>query len=607
MFYNTVRLNATSTGTDFGSNAVYASTTPSVNLWSNNIFINLSTPSGVETAVAYKRSTTSLTTYSSTSNNNIFYAGVPTSSNLIFADGTNSVQTLPAFQALVTPRDVFSATENTSFLSLIGTSVDYLHVNPVIPSLAESGAVNISPITDDYDANIRQGNIGYVGTGTAPDIGADEFATVLPACNAVTGGTIAPNNVTKCAGQTQGFTTSGYTTGSGIVYQWQVGTTPGGPYVNVVGGVGANTPSYLTPTLNPGSFYYVLLTTCTVSGSFTLSNEATVVVNPVPSLTVTPQNWNISLPGSPSVNISGAGALSYTWSPITGLNTNTGSIVTSTTTSSIIYTLTGENSFSCTSTITAAVVVSDQPSLNVTASPTLVCPGANSTIQANATSTTYIVSNISYSPVPTPTSGVLTLAAAGVPVTPLSSGTLDDGGWTNISIPFNFNFFGTTYSTIAVSTNGFVYLGSGVPNTFTGYGATPYPSATKARPSIGIIYSDLNLTNVGSLEVYTVGVAPNRKVVVNYTVKYWSASGTVTAQGIIYETSNDIEVHTTIATGNNPAVEGIQNAAGTGAFWVNGRNGSNYVVSVPDAYRFSPATFSYSWTPSTYLTGTNIS
>ena len=43
------------------------------------------------------------------------------------------------------------------------------------PTQLESGAVNIAGITDDYDMDIRQGNPGYVGTGTAPDVGADEF------------------------------------------------------------------------------------------------------------------------------------------------------------------------------------------------------------------------------------------------------------------------------------------------------------------------------------------------------------------------------------------------------------------------------------------------
>jgi len=605
LFYNTVHLNGTSTGADFSSNAIYASTTPSVNL-RNNIFINLATPTGTGVSVAYRRSSATLTTYSGTSNNNIFYAGVPSASNLIYADGTSTAQTFPAYQGIVTPRDPNSGTENTSFLSIVGTNTAFLHVNPVIPSIAESGAINIAPITDDYDANIRQGNIGYVGTGIAPDIGADEFATVLPACGAVSGGTISPVNVSKCVGQTQGFTTAGYTTGSGIIYQWQVGTLPGGPYVNVVGGIGANTPSYLTPTLTTGTFYYVLLTTCTVSGLNATSNEATVVVNPVPSLTLTPLSSNICLPGSPSVTLTGAGATDYTWTPITGLNTNTGSVVNSTVTSTTIYTVTGMNGFSCTSTATTLVNVSDMPTLSITATPSLLCPGANSSLQAVANSTSYVVSNISYSPVPTPTSGVITLAAGGVQVTPLNSGTLDDGGWTNLSIPFNFVFFGSTYTNFAVSTNGFIALGGGMPNTFTGYGSA-YPNAAKARPSIGACYSDLNLSNTGTVTVYTVGVTPNRKVVINWTsAQYYVSSGTITTQAIIHETSNDIEVHTTQATGNNTSVEGIQNAAGTGAFWVNGRNNTNFTVVSPDAYRFSPASYSYSWTPSTFLTGTNI-
>src|SRR4030095_1066344 len=45
-------------------------------------------------------------------------------------------------------------------------------------TLLESHAVNIAGITDDYDVDIRQGNPGYAGTGTAPDVGADEFEGV---------------------------------------------------------------------------------------------------------------------------------------------------------------------------------------------------------------------------------------------------------------------------------------------------------------------------------------------------------------------------------------------------------------------------------------------
>ena len=34
---------------------------------------------------------------------------------------------------------------------------------------------NIATFTDDFDGNTRAGNGGYAGTGTAPDVGADEY------------------------------------------------------------------------------------------------------------------------------------------------------------------------------------------------------------------------------------------------------------------------------------------------------------------------------------------------------------------------------------------------------------------------------------------------
>jgi hypothetical protein len=40
--------------------------------------------------------------------------------------------------------------------------------------LVEGGAVNISGVTTDIRGFVRQGNIGYAGIGTRPDIGAFE-------------------------------------------------------------------------------------------------------------------------------------------------------------------------------------------------------------------------------------------------------------------------------------------------------------------------------------------------------------------------------------------------------------------------------------------------
>src|SRR5258705_8055719 len=110
--------------------------------------------------------------YNRSSNANIFsaqtayYAGAPAS------------PTLSDMWAAVSPRESASFSENPPFLSTVGSSANFLHIVAASTTLLESHAVNIAGITDDYDADIRQGNPGYAGTGTAPDVGADEFEGV---------------------------------------------------------------------------------------------------------------------------------------------------------------------------------------------------------------------------------------------------------------------------------------------------------------------------------------------------------------------------------------------------------------------------------------------
>lgn len=164
--YNTVWLNAASTGALFGSSAVSASSTPTLEL-RNNIFVNNSTTNGAAFTAAYRRSTTTLTTYTASSNNNLFYAGTPGATNVIFFDGTNNDQTLAAYKIRVAARDAASITENPNFLSTVGSNANFLHIDPSIATQIESAAAPISGITDDYDADTR--NV------TTPDIGADEF------------------------------------------------------------------------------------------------------------------------------------------------------------------------------------------------------------------------------------------------------------------------------------------------------------------------------------------------------------------------------------------------------------------------------------------------
>ena len=179
--FNTVYLSGTSTNTvSFGSSALFSDVGPNLTL-NNNIFVNTQVPAGTGTVTAFRRTAANLTSYNLASNNNLFYAGNPTASTPIFSDGTTSQVTLANYLAFVGPvRDLSSVTENPTFASLVGSSPNFLHFTTGTGTLAESGGSNLAGITDDFDAQTRQGNAGYLGTGSAPDIGADEFDGISP-------------------------------------------------------------------------------------------------------------------------------------------------------------------------------------------------------------------------------------------------------------------------------------------------------------------------------------------------------------------------------------------------------------------------------------------
>jgi hypothetical protein len=64
--------------------------------------------------------------------------------------------------------------------------------------------------------------------------------------------------------------------------------------------------------------------------------------------------------------------------------------------------------------------------------------------------TGYIASKINFSPIPVPGAGVTHLVTNGVETTILSGGTLDDGYWSGITLPYNFNFYGNTFSSLVI-------------------------------------------------------------------------------------------------------------------------------------------------------------
>jgi trimeric autotransporter adhesin len=108
-----------------------------------------------------------LDTYAVESNNNLFFAGTPSVNNLIFTDTVTNLATLPGYKRFVASRDSSSLRQNPPFISTIGSSSMFLHIDPTIGTQVESGGISVADITVDYDGNTR---------AATPDIGADEFA-----------------------------------------------------------------------------------------------------------------------------------------------------------------------------------------------------------------------------------------------------------------------------------------------------------------------------------------------------------------------------------------------------------------------------------------------
>ncbi|MEO8665234.1 MAG: hypothetical protein ABI462_07045, partial [Ignavibacteria bacterium] len=81
VYFNTIYLNSTSTGANFGSTGIYHafSSNPGIGKLDlrNNIITNLSTPTGTGITALFRQYGASLNNYAATSNNNLYYAGTP--------------------------------------------------------------------------------------------------------------------------------------------------------------------------------------------------------------------------------------------------------------------------------------------------------------------------------------------------------------------------------------------------------------------------------------------------------------------------------------------------------------------------------------------------
>jgi hypothetical protein len=282
IYNNTVRIGAvTSSGANFSAMGIYASTTPTV-LLQNNLIVNLAIPTGSGKTVAYQRSGTTLTTYAATSASNSFYAGTPSANNVIFWDGTTTYQDLASYKTAVTPRDAFSVTDNSSFISTTGANATYLHITGAAPSVLESAGVTIAAFNTDFDGQARPGPAGSTSGGALNyDIGADEFdgvpqfSCVLPA----PGNTISSVSTSICYGTPVTLSLQNATPGNGVSYKW-FSSTDGTNYTLISTATGPTFTTY-----PPVTTYYKATVTCGSTLSTTSTPVQVVLTNNVTSTT----------------------------------------------------------------------------------------------------------------------------------------------------------------------------------------------------------------------------------------------------------------------------------------------------------------------------------
>jgi len=621
VYYNTVYMTGGSIGANFGSTGIFhnssaSSTTAALDL-RNNVIVNNCTPSGSGLAVAFRRSSgvaSMLSNYAATSNNNFFYAGTPSLSNLIYSDGTTSAQIIADYKTgvftagTIAPRDAASKTGIPPFLSTAGADPTFLHIDPNVQTAIESGGAVIASYDTDYDGDFRFGNASYSGAGTAPDMGADEFEGLpLQLCSGTPASSTIDGLAAVCSGKSTALTLSNNYTDIGITFEWASGTDSGGPYDTPLGtSPGQSTGSLTVPT------YFICTIRCTETGEFFVTDEKAVGVNPLPSVSVDFPAASYCTPIGPAVALTASGAGTYSWSPAAGLNVTTGANVVASPSSTTTYTVAGTGGNGCVNTAISVITVgASVTSASATATPPSVCSGNNSQLQASALqsfntpqASAYTFSTASGTSLQNMT-GAINLVASGQDVTasPVTS------------IGFSFNFGGTDYTQFSASCNGVMGLGGSAVTGADGNNSTTYPTIVP-------MWDDMHTCTNGNVQyvLNTSGGTGNRILVVEWNYgNYAERSGTFTktVQVWLYESTNQIKIVYGANTGAliSGGTVGIV-SSGTNYNDVNTSTGVNSTSTVQDANTVWPATgttyiftptgapvFTYLWAPTTFISG----
>jgi len=206
-------------------------------------------------------------------------------------------------------------------------------------------------------------SVSYFYTLTAN--GCTNTQNVAVKVNPITVITVTPAAPIICNGTSVTLTASGAST-----YSWNPAT-----------GLSATTGT--TVIASPTTTTTYTVTGTDINGCIN-STTVLVTVLPKPNVSVSPASATICNGGN--VILIASGAVTYSWSPATGLSATTGTTVTASPIITTIYTVTGTNASSCTNTATVTITVNPLPVITITPASASICEGASTSLTASGTS-----------------------------------------------------------------------------------------------------------------------------------------------------------------------------------------------------------------------------
>ncbi len=143
----------------------------------------------------------------------------------------------------------------------------------------------------------------------------------------------------------------------------------------------------------------------------------------------------------------------------------------------------------------------------------------------------------------------------------------DDCGVTGIALGFDFNFFGSTFSTIGIASNGYLTFGTTVGTLAN----TAIPAAGVPNNLIAAYWDDLNSSPTsggGTIVFQTMGPPGNQVFIVQWTdvPHFASLANRHTFQILLFEGTNNIDFRYTLVPPLGGVISpsiGIENAAGS--------------------------------------------